>query len=128
MRAKAKLSNRQDNPIYAYHSERSKITLQLTDDYTARKQMLAQLQRDTNRWFELALGRAPLELHSTLQVRANVRKCLPFYADCLPQKHLAQTQITTALDASDLGSSVALEFGKGVGPIDRKLCESSVNP
>lgn len=58
----------QDNPTYTYQSERSKITLQLTDDYAARKQMLAQMQRDTNRWFELALGRAPLEVHSTLQV------------------------------------------------------------
>ncbi|KAK7693961.1 hypothetical protein QCA50_003536 [Cerrena zonata] len=97
----------EDNPIYTYRSERSQITLQLTDDYAARKQMLAQMQRDTNRWFELALGRAPLELHSTLQ------------------KHLALNQTTTALDTSDLGSSVALEFGKGVGPIDRKLSSLS---
>ena len=28
-----------------------------------------QLYRDANSWFELALGRAPLELQSTLQVR-----------------------------------------------------------
>lgn len=62
-----------DNPIYTYRSDRSQITLQLTDDYAARKQMLAQMQRDTNRWFELALGRAPLELHSTLQV--SIDKC-----------------------------------------------------
>lgn len=43
--------------------------LQLTDDYSARNQMLTQLQKDANTWFELALGRAPVELHATLQVR-----------------------------------------------------------
>lgn len=31
--------------------------------------MLSHLQQDSNVWFELALSRAPLELHATLQVR-----------------------------------------------------------
>jgi phosphatidylinositol 4-kinase A len=44
------------------------LTLQLTDDYIARNSMLSQLLRDSNAWFELALGRAPVELHATLQV------------------------------------------------------------
>ena len=44
------------------------LTLQLTDDYAARNEMLSQLLRDSNAWFELALGRAPVELHATLQV------------------------------------------------------------
>jgi phosphatidylinositol 4-kinase A len=44
------------------------LALELTDDYSARNSMLAQLQRDANNWFELALGRAPVELHTTLQV------------------------------------------------------------
>ena len=46
------------------------FSLELTDDYSARNQMLTQLQRDANNWFELALGRAPVELHATLQVRS----------------------------------------------------------
>ena len=53
------------------------LTLELTDDYAARNQMLTQLQRDANTWFELALGRAPVELHATLQVRAIVPVTLP---------------------------------------------------
>ena len=44
------------------------LTLQLTDDYTARNQMLGRLQLEAHNWFELALGRAPVELHATLQV------------------------------------------------------------
>ena len=44
------------------------LTLRLTDDYSARNQMLVQLQREAHDWFELALGRAPVELHATLQV------------------------------------------------------------
>ena len=51
------------------------LTLELTDDYTARNQMLTQLQRDANTWFELALGRAPVELHATLQVQCGPLPC-----------------------------------------------------
>lgn len=61
----------QYNPVYEYHSERSGITLQLTDSYKVRNEILAQLQRHANSWFELALGRAPVELQSTLQVRSS---------------------------------------------------------
>ena len=58
--------------MYVYHSERADLTLQLSDNYEARNQMLSQLQRDSNNWFELALSRAPMELHSTLQVSIRV--------------------------------------------------------
>jgi hypothetical protein len=57
------------NPTYEFCSDRTGITLQLTDSYTVRNEILAQLQRNANNWFELALGRAPVELQSTLQVR-----------------------------------------------------------
>ncbi|TCD70919.1 phosphatidylinositol-4- kinase [Steccherinum ochraceum] len=92
----------EDNPTYIYHSERSGITLHLTDDYAARTAMLSQTQRDADRWFELALGRAPIELYSTLQ------------------KYLAVTQVSSIADASDLGPSIALHFGKATSPVDRK--------
>lgn len=58
----------QDNPVYEFTSERMELTLHLTDDYIARNQMLNHLQREAHNWFELALGRAPVELHATLQV------------------------------------------------------------
>jgi phosphatidylinositol 4-kinase len=58
----------QYNPIYEFHSERTGITLQLTDSYKVRNEILGQLQRNANSWFQLALARAPIELQSTLQV------------------------------------------------------------
>ena len=58
----------QFNPVYEFHSERTGITLQLTDSYKVRNEILGQLHRNANNWFQLALARAPIELQSTLQV------------------------------------------------------------
>lgn len=58
----------QYNPVYEFHSDRTGITLQITDNYQVRNEMLGQMKRNANTWFELALGRAPMELQSTLQV------------------------------------------------------------
>jgi phosphatidylinositol 4-kinase len=59
----------QYNHIYEFHSARTGITLQLTDNYQVRNEILALLHRNANNWFELALGRAPIDLQSTLQAR-----------------------------------------------------------
>ncbi|CDO73608.1 hypothetical protein BN946_scf185014.g78 [Trametes cinnabarina] len=98
----------EDNPIYIYRSDRVKLTLQLTDSYEARNQILSQLQRDSSTWFELALSRAPMELHSTLQ------------------KYLATLQVSSSTDASELGASIAMHWAKAIGPIDRKLSSLSI--
>ena len=58
----------QFNPDYEFYSERVDITLHLVDNYAVRNDILAVLQRHANKWFELALGRAPIELQATLQV------------------------------------------------------------
>ncbi|XP_006457944.1 hypothetical protein AGABI2DRAFT_64231 [Agaricus bisporus var. bisporus H97] len=88
---------------WEYHSERANITLQLTDNYQIRNEILINLSRNANSWFELALGRAPLELQSTLQ------------------KYLAVNQSVTGADSAELGASIAEQFGKGVGPVHRHL-------
>ncbi|OSD08514.1 atypical/PIKK/PI4K protein kinase [Trametes coccinea BRFM310] len=93
----------EDNPIWVYRSDRVKLTLQLSDSYEARNQILSQLQRDSSNWFELALSRAPMELHSTLQ------------------KYLATLQMSSLADASELGATIASQWAKAIGPIDRKL-------
>ncbi|KAI0822734.1 atypical/PIKK/PI4K protein kinase [Trametes gibbosa] len=97
----------EDNPIYVYYSDRVKLTLNLSDNYAARNHMLSQLQRDANTWFELALSRAPMELHSTLQ------------------KYLATLHVSSFADASELGASTAVQWAKAIGPIDRKLSSLS---
>ncbi|KAK0497081.1 hypothetical protein EDD18DRAFT_1165281 [Armillaria luteobubalina] len=91
------------NPIYEYTSTRAGITLELTDSYQVRNEILAQLHRNANNWFELALGRAPVELQSTLQ------------------KYLAVHQSTSGTDGAELGASVAEQFGKAIGPVQRQL-------
>ncbi|KAI0046132.1 atypical/PIKK/PI4K protein kinase [Auriscalpium vulgare] len=91
------------NPVYEFHSERAGITLQLTDDYKVRDEILVNLQRNASNWFELTLSRAPGELQSTLQ------------------KYLSVNQSLTPIDSVDLGASVAEHFGKAVGPVERKL-------
>ena len=63
-------SRLQYNPVYESHSDRVDITLQLPDDYKIRDEILLNLQRNSAKWFELALSRAPMELQSTLQVTA----------------------------------------------------------
>jgi hypothetical protein len=65
-------STSQYNPVYEFHSDRVDITLQLPDDYKIRDEILLNLQRNSAKWFELALSRAPMELQSTLQVTAAV--------------------------------------------------------
>ncbi|KIJ17012.1 1-phosphatidylinositol 4-kinase, partial [Paxillus involutus ATCC 200175] len=91
------------NPIFEFHSERTGVNLQLTDDYRVRNEVLGQLQRNANNWFELALSRAPIEFQSTLQ------------------KYLAATQSLTGSDAAELGASVAEKFAKAFGPVHRQL-------
>ncbi|KAF9446332.1 hypothetical protein P691DRAFT_708828 [Macrolepiota fuliginosa MF-IS2] len=90
-------------PIWEYHSERANITLQLTDNHQIRNEILTNLLRNANSWFDLALGRAPLELQSTLQ------------------KYLAVNQSVTGADSAELGASVAERFGKDIGPVHRHL-------
>ncbi|KZP21149.1 hypothetical protein FIBSPDRAFT_788486 [Athelia psychrophila] len=97
----------EDNPVYEFHSERADITLELTDSYGVRNQILGQLQRNANNWFQLALARAPTELQSTLQ------------------KYLAVNQSASGVDTSELGASVAEKFGKAVGPIHRQIISLS---
>ncbi|KAH7889620.1 hypothetical protein F5I97DRAFT_1934490 [Phlebopus sp. FC_14] len=91
------------NPMYEFHSERTGITLQLTDDYKVRNEILEQLKRNANSWLELALSRAPIELQSTLQ------------------KYLTATHSLAGSDMSELGPSVAEQFGKAFGPVHRRL-------
>ncbi|TFK54620.1 hypothetical protein OE88DRAFT_1653021 [Heliocybe sulcata] len=91
------------NPIYEFHSDRSNITLHITDNYQVRKDILAQLQRNANAWLQLALGRAPVELQSTLQ------------------KYLSINQSVSPDDSLELGATVAADFGKAIGPAERQL-------
>ncbi|KAI6131993.1 hypothetical protein EDD16DRAFT_1821529 [Pisolithus croceorrhizus] len=90
-------------PRYEFYSERTGITLQLTDDYKVRNDILSQLRKSADNWFKLALGRAPVELQTILQ------------------KYLAATHSLTGADTAELGASVAEQFAKDFGPVHRQL-------
>ncbi|EIN07209.1 hypothetical protein PUNSTDRAFT_71064 [Punctularia strigosozonata HHB-11173 SS5] len=95
------------NPIYEFSSPHTGIALQLPDNYAVRRDMLIQLQRNATNWFELALGRAPVELQATLQ------------------KYLMVNQSTSFSDAADLGATIAQKFSKAIGPAERQLSSMS---
>ncbi|EPQ57891.1 hypothetical protein GLOTRDRAFT_114478 [Gloeophyllum trabeum ATCC 11539] len=91
------------NPTYEFHSDRCGFTLHITDRYQVRQEIFAQLQRNINTWFELALSRAPVELQSTLQ------------------KYLAINQSLSPDDSFELGATMAVNYGKAIGPAERRL-------
>ncbi|KAF9564367.1 hypothetical protein CPC08DRAFT_705318 [Agrocybe pediades] len=95
------------NPTHEFHSDRSGITLQLTDSYQVRNEIYGQLNRYANSWFELAIGRAPMELQSTLQ------------------KYLALNQSSTGINSAEIGASMAEQFGKAIGSAHRQLSSLS---
>lgn len=82
--------------------------------------MLSQLQRDSTTWFELALSRAPMELHSTLQVCTFTHTRVTINIEA--QKYLATLHASSLAESSELGASIAVQWAKAIGPIDRKLC------
>lgn len=59
----------QYNPRHTFHSERSHVTLTLTDSYTTRRSILSTLHGSAKRWLELAIARAPYQVQAILQVR-----------------------------------------------------------
>jgi phosphatidylinositol 4-kinase len=59
------------------------ITLQLTDDYAVRNEIVTQLYGVARQWLTLAISRAPIEVQSTLQVGSKaVLWILRQAADC----------------------------------------------
>ncbi|TFK76247.1 atypical/PIKK/PI4K protein kinase [Pluteus cervinus] len=89
------------NPVWEYHSDRVDITLQLTDSYEVRNDILGQVLRNANHWFDLALGRAPSEMHSILQ------------------RYLATNKPSSGPFA-ELGATVAETYARTIGPVYRQ--------
>lgn len=58
----------QYSPVYDFTSDKVDMTLHLTDDYAVRNEITSSLYDVTRKWLTLAIGRAPIEVQSTLQV------------------------------------------------------------
>lgn len=96
------------------------MTLHLTDEYKVRNEILAQLLKHTNSWFQLALARAPVELQATLQVYSSNSSSIKQFSIPL-QKYLAVNQCFFGSDTADLGATIAEQYGKSIGATSRHL-------
>lgn len=63
-----------------------------------------------------------MELRSTLQVQASTFTVRCDKAYHSPKKYLAINQSLSPIDTVDLGASIAENYGKAIGPVERKLC------
>ncbi|KAG8969691.1 phosphatidylinositol-4- kinase [Tulasnella sp. 419] len=90
-----------------FHSNRSDITIHLTDSYAVRNDILEKLHKNATQWFHNAISRAPIEVQAILQ------------------RYLGEYQSIALPDAVELGASVALECVTALGPLDRKIPPTS---
>ncbi|KDQ11709.1 hypothetical protein BOTBODRAFT_147082 [Botryobasidium botryosum FD-172 SS1] len=95
------------NPEHEFHSERTQITLRLTDSYAVRNEMLAQLYKNANEWLSLAITRAPIEVQATLQ------------------RYLSDHQSIAMPEVVELGASLAVRYVTTLGPLERKIAPTS---
>jgi phosphatidylinositol 4-kinase len=99
------------------------LCLEITDDYSARNEMVKRLYDYACRWLDLAIGRAPIEMHTILQVsgilcrngRIEIHSHL--YTS---QKYLRESRDTLLLDNVEMGAGVALRYAKAISRLDRQ--------
>lgn len=81
----------QYSPVYHYESDKLDLSIEITDDYPTRQEMANQLYAYACRWLDLAIGRAPIEMQSILQVRGFDRvNSMMYGADCVVTEILAR--------------------------------------
>lgn len=90
------------SPIHEFRSDKMDLTLILTDDYAVRNEISTQLYQVAQRWFTLAISRAPLEVQSTLQ------------------SYLNESRDVLLIDSVEMGAGVALHFSKAISRLDRQ--------
>lgn len=64
----ARADARQYSPSHEFKSDKLDLTLYLTDDYAVRNEITTNLYNVARGWLTVAIGRAPIEVQSTLQV------------------------------------------------------------
>ncbi|KZT60454.1 hypothetical protein CALCODRAFT_119134 [Calocera cornea HHB12733] len=91
------------SPSYDFHSEKCAFTLELTDSYATRNEILALVHKNASHWLSLANARAPIELQVTLQ------------------QYLADHHAVALPNNVELGASLALQFASAISPSERKI-------
>jgi hypothetical protein len=101
------------------------LCLEITDDYSARNEMVKRLYDHACRWLDLAIGRAPIEMQTILQVSwhsvtSKIRECEPSLNTSTLQKYLRESRDTLLLDNVEMGAGVALRYAKAISRLDRQ--------
>jgi phosphatidylinositol 4-kinase A len=86
-----------------FTSTRGKVTIELSDDYAARKRTLHTLHMEARKWVTGVLGIAPLDVKGLLQT------------------YLSEYDDTGAYGHVSLGRSFAMEMGSVIPTFDRRL-------
>ena len=86
-----------------FTSVRGKVTIELSDDYAARKRTLHTLHTQARKWVGDVLGIAPLDVKGLLQT------------------YLSEYDDTGAYGHVSLGRSFAMEMGSMIPPLDQRL-------
>ncbi|RXK35906.1 phosphatidylinositol 4-kinase [Tremella mesenterica] len=90
------------SPVYEFHSDKLDLTLQLTEDYSVRNEIVTQLHTVAKSWLTLAISRAPIEVQSTLQ------------------SYLSESRDVLLIDSVEMGAGLALHFSKVISKLDRQ--------
>lgn len=111
----------QYNPSHHFTSTRSNLTIELTDSYATRNEILVSLHKNANHWLTLGIVRAPIEVRRTLQVRSTVY--LKRLLILLFQKYLAFHESIILPDVTELGAALALQYACRIQPDERSIGE-----
>ncbi len=120
----AKLAG-QYSPVYEFRSDKMDLTLQLTDNYAVRNEIVTQLHAVARTWLTLAISRAPIEVQSTLQVsRSPLLICRPVLIPC-SQSYLNESRDVLLIDSVEMGAGLALHYAKIISRLDRQESKST---
>jgi phosphatidylinositol 4-kinase len=93
------------------------LTLEITDDYSVRNEIVSQLHGAAIQWLTLAISRAPIEVQSILQV------CPLIGLSAYSQRYLVESRDVLIVDSVEMGAGLAMQFAKSISKVDRQECE-----
>lgn len=98
-------ADHQYSPVYEFKSDKMDLTLQLTEDFAVRNEIVTQLHSVAKSWLTLAISRAPIEVQSTLQ------------------SYLGESRDVLLIDSVEMGAGLALHYSKAISRLDRQESE-----
>ncbi|CAG8689893.1 17249_t:CDS:10, partial [Rhizophagus irregularis] len=88
------------SPVYTFTSPKVGVSLDLTDDYNYRREILSRLCENSKKWLTVAMSRAPSEIRGLLE------------------NYLAEFDPYQSDNSVHMGRSIAVEIGKAFSKAD----------